>query len=138
MRTLVSASCSAAVSATIVWYGSHSRRSSCARASSGVSAKTVTNSSAPGSPSIVSDSARYSCLERDSSRIVLSIISTAAGCNASAAPVAATASATDSKCPTANMRAFGSGTRPTSASVIATSVPSEPVTSRARLNSRAR
>jgi hypothetical protein len=69
---------------------------------------------------------------------VLSIISTAAGCRASAASVAATASATDAKWPTANMRALGSGTSPTSASVIATSVPSEPVTSRARLNSRAR
>ena len=103
-----------------------------------MSAKTVTKSSAPGSPSIVSDSARYSCLERDSSRIVLSIISTAAGSSASAAPVAAIASATVAKWPTANIFALGSGTRPTVASVTATSVPSEPVTSLARSNSRAR
>ena len=79
----------------------------------------------------------YSCLERDSRRIVASIISTAAGSSSSASPVAATASSTDRKWPTANCRAVGSSTRPTVASVIATSVPSLPVTSLARSNPRA-
>ncbi len=97
----------------------------------------MTNSSAPGSPSSVSASERYSSLERESSRIARSISSTAAGCSASAAPVAAIASCIDSKWPTANSRAFGSSTSPTVASVIATSVPSLPVTSLARSKSRA-
>ena len=97
----------------------------------------MTNSSAPGSPSIVLAICAYSCLERDSSRIVESIISTAAGCSASASPVAATASSTLWKCPTANWRAFGSSIRLTVASVMATSVPSEPVTNLARSKPRA-
>ena len=42
--------------------------------------------------------------------------------------MAAIAASTESKCPTANIFAFGSSIRPTVASVIATSVPSEPVT----------
>ena len=109
-----------------------------ARASSTVSPKKVTNSSAAGSPSIVSDSARYSCLERLSSRIVRSIISIAAAFSSSASSVAAIAAASEWKWPTANIFAVGSGTSPTVASVIATSVPSEPVTSLARLKSRAR
>ena len=113
-------------------------RSSCAPASSGVSAKKVTNSSAPGSPWIVSDMRANSSLERESSRIVESIISIAAASSASASSVAAIASSTDSKCPTANIFAFGSSISPTVASVIATSVPSEPVTNFARSNSRAR
>ena len=106
-------------------------------ASSALSPKKVTNSSASGSPSSVSDMRRYSSFERDSSRIVRSIISTAAAPSSSASSVAAIASAIESKWPTANRFAFGSGTSPTVASVIATSVPSEPVTSLARSNSRA-
>ena len=113
-------------------------RSSCAPASAGVSAKKVTNSSAPGSPSIVEAICANSRLERDSSRIVESIISIAAASSASASSVAAIAASTESKCPTANIFAFGSSIRPTVASVIATSVPSEPVTNLARSNSRAR
>ena len=48
-------------------------------AASSASPKNVTNSSASGSPSSTSDMRRYSSFERDSSRIVRSIISTAAG-----------------------------------------------------------
>ena len=103
-------------------------RSSCAPASSGVSPKKVTNSSAPGSPWIVSAIRANSRLERESSRIVESIISIAAASSASASSVAAIAASTESKCPTANIFAFGSSISPTVASVIATSVPSEPVT----------
>ena len=67
-----------------------------------------------------------------------SIISIAAAFSSSASSVAAIAAASEWKCPTANSLAFGSGTSPTVASVIATSVPSDPVTSLARLKSRAR
>ncbi len=102
-----------------------------------MSAKNVTNSSAPGSPSIVLAICANSCLERDSSRIVASIISIAAALRSSASWVAATASSTEWKWPTANWRAFGSSIRFTVASVMATSVPSEPVTNLARSNVRA-
>ena len=103
-----------------------------------MSPKNVTNSSAPGSPLIVEAICAYSRLERESSRIVASIISIAAAFRSSASCVAATASSTESKWPTMNCFAFGSSIRPTSASVIATRLPSLPVTKRARSNSRAR
>ena len=48
------------------------------------------------------------------------------------------ASATDSKCPTANIFAFGSSTSLTTALVTSASVPSEPTISFARLNGSSR
>ena len=93
-----------------------------------------TNSSASGSPSSIPASRRYSSLERERSRIVRSISSIAPAPSASPSSVAAIAPASESKCPTANIVASGSGISLTVASVIATSVPSEPVTSCARSN----
>ena len=91
-----------------------------------------TNSSASGSPASMSASRRYSSLERESPRIVRSIISIEAAPRSSPSWVAAIAPASESKCPTANIVARGSSTSFTVAAVIATSVPSEPVTSWAR------
>ena len=58
-----------------------------------------------------------------------SIISTADGCSSSASWVAAIAPSSESKCPTANIFAFGSSTSPTVAAVTIASVPSEPTIS---------
>ena len=58
--------------------------------------------------------------------------STAPGSQDSASSVAAMASATDVKWPTANTVFLGLGTSPTTASVAITSVPSEPTTNFAR------
>ena len=80
----------------------------------------------------------YSCLERDSSRIVASIISTAAGSSASASSVAAIASSTDSKWPTANCRAVGQLDQADGRLGDRHERALEPVTSLARSNPRAR
>ena len=93
----------------------------------------------PGRPRASRPARRYSSLERDSSRIVRSIISTAAAASASAASGGGDRVGHRLEVPDrehARLRQRHEA-RP-SASVIATSVPSEPVTSRARSNSRAR
>ena len=99
-----------------------------------VSPEKETNSSASGSPSRRSASCRYSSLERERSRIVRSISSTALGSSASASSVAAIAASRSSKCPTANILAFGSSTSLTVAAVTTASVPSEPTISFERSN----
>ncbi len=97
-----------------------------------MSPKNVTNSSASGSPRRIEPSARYSIFWRDSSRIVRSISSTAAGWQASASSVAAMASSAEEKWPTAIARCRGLGTSCTVASTTVTSVPSDPTTNVAR------
>jgi hypothetical protein len=67
----------------------------------------------------------------------LSISSTAAGSQPSAACVASMADATEAKCPTPITRCLGAATSPTVAAVTTASVPSEPTTSRERSNSGA-
>ncbi len=101
-------------------------------ASANVSPKKVTNSKASGSPCRIEPRARYSIFCRDSSRMVRSSISTAAGRQARASSVASMAACTEAKWPTPMTVCRGVGTRRTVASTTVTRVPSDPTTSFAR------